>query len=575
MNLSAKRIAQLGQWLPLAFVGVFGVVFIARTGFFVDDQLHFTLFDDAMISMQYARNLADGHGLVWVAGGPEVQGYTNPLWVLIMAAVHLLPIPTRLMSLPIMILGLACCLGIVEGVRRLAREITTPGWANVAAGGVALFYPLLFWSLRGMEVGFVTLLLTWAVLHAARLQTNPGATQPWLVGTLLATAVLTRLDLLIPAVVISAWCAWQIRDRRVATVLAVGAPPAVAFVFLELLQKAYYGSYLPNTYTLKLGQVPITDRLARGSLALGQTLVLELALPVALFAYALVRPPKALPKAGQSVLWLLGAIVVLQCAYSVYVGGDAWESDRLANRYLTTVVPLLVVGAVVGLVALVDRLEAKRTAWIIGAGIAALAVIDLADPFALERIQQTGSPRSAIAGRVLVLLVSAGLIVWGWGRLKPPTMAVVLCLVLAMMINSELYGVWLVQNAQESQADERNVALALKVKRVTESDALIGVVTAGAIPYFSERPAIDFLGKTDPMIANLKNHPGFAFHPGHSKWDIALSVKTWQPDVIAQLWYEDRTTVAADLRSLGYTPLGEFWIKPNTNLVDRAALSAN
>ena len=43
------------------------------------------LSDDAFISFRYSRHLADGLGLVWNAGEP-VEGYTNFLWVLLMAA---------------------------------------------------------------------------------------------------------------------------------------------------------------------------------------------------------------------------------------------------------------------------------------------------------------------------------------------------------------------------------------------------------------------------------------------------------------------------------------------------------
>ena len=48
------------------------------------NQYHF-LGDDAFISFRYARNLAEGHGLVWNPG-EAVEGYTNFLWVVLMAA---------------------------------------------------------------------------------------------------------------------------------------------------------------------------------------------------------------------------------------------------------------------------------------------------------------------------------------------------------------------------------------------------------------------------------------------------------------------------------------------------------
>ena len=40
--------------------------------------------DDAFISFRYARNLVDGHGLVFNPG-ERVEGYTNFLWTVLMA----------------------------------------------------------------------------------------------------------------------------------------------------------------------------------------------------------------------------------------------------------------------------------------------------------------------------------------------------------------------------------------------------------------------------------------------------------------------------------------------------------
>src|SRR3954451_10285533 len=63
---------------------IYAGLFIYRTSFVIDGERYFSLFDDAMISMRYAKNLANGYGLVWNPGGERVEGYTNPLWVLYM-----------------------------------------------------------------------------------------------------------------------------------------------------------------------------------------------------------------------------------------------------------------------------------------------------------------------------------------------------------------------------------------------------------------------------------------------------------------------------------------------------------
>lgn len=65
--------------------------YINLTSFNIEGTTYYVLFDDAMISMRYAYNLAHGNGLVWNVG-ERVEGITNPLWTGIMAIVHLLPI---------------------------------------------------------------------------------------------------------------------------------------------------------------------------------------------------------------------------------------------------------------------------------------------------------------------------------------------------------------------------------------------------------------------------------------------------------------------------------------------------
>ena len=59
--------------------------FVWTASFTFRGERWFTLFDDAMISMTYARNLAGGDGLVWNPGQPAVEGYSNPLWTILMA----------------------------------------------------------------------------------------------------------------------------------------------------------------------------------------------------------------------------------------------------------------------------------------------------------------------------------------------------------------------------------------------------------------------------------------------------------------------------------------------------------
>jgi hypothetical protein len=54
--------------------------------------------EDAYISFRYVENLLDGHGLVYNIG-ERVEGFTHPLWLLLITPPTALGIPVRLSAL--------------------------------------------------------------------------------------------------------------------------------------------------------------------------------------------------------------------------------------------------------------------------------------------------------------------------------------------------------------------------------------------------------------------------------------------------------------------------------------------
>ena len=120
---------------------------IARASYEIGGVRFFALWDDAMISMRYGRNLARGLGLVWNPG-EYVEGYTNPLWTLWMSLLHLLPLSLHIPSLLVLLTGAALQGATVVLTYRLAFEIGgRRGIATAAAGMTAFYYPLNVWAL--------------------------------------------------------------------------------------------------------------------------------------------------------------------------------------------------------------------------------------------------------------------------------------------------------------------------------------------------------------------------------------------------------------------------------------------
>src|SRR3954468_9126066 len=100
--MRARLTPKAVESLVLAGSAGFYTTFILRSDFTYAGKRYFSLIDDSMISMVYARNLADGHGLVYQAG-QHIEGYTNLLWTLWMAVLHLLPFSEATAGLPVMI----------------------------------------------------------------------------------------------------------------------------------------------------------------------------------------------------------------------------------------------------------------------------------------------------------------------------------------------------------------------------------------------------------------------------------------------------------------------------------------
>ena len=78
MNNSSKQrklnIANTAFIVILLAYLIYAGIYIYKTSFVVAGERYFILFDDAMISMRYARNLANGEGLVFNPGGERVEG---------------------------------------------------------------------------------------------------------------------------------------------------------------------------------------------------------------------------------------------------------------------------------------------------------------------------------------------------------------------------------------------------------------------------------------------------------------------------------------------------------------------
>lgn len=551
---------------PLAALGAgasaFYLLFIARSAFAAGDRVGFTLFDDAMISMRYARNLAEGSGLVWNPG-ERVEGMTNPLWTLWMAGVHAAGASDEHASLVVMLSGAALLVATAFVAARVAHRLTqSPAVAIAAFALVSFNYALSFWTLRGMEVGLLALLAAVALEQTLAVEAD-DASPAWLCASL-ALANLTRRDAAVIHIAVFAYLAWTLSGRRRLTVLTwLAATLGVSLGVQIAFSTWYYGDSWPNTYYLKLGGVTVEDRLRRGIPALAVVTVRNL-LPLMIAASLLLRRDARL-RVGRPAVLLVGA-VAMQAAYSAYVGGDAWEYMGYTNRYLTIAVPALCVLAAAGLAGLSSAgraAEARFVSLLLGT-IAARIVLE-----AVLRLANRGVARGEVwfqehrmvwvAGAAVVagvLLIAAIALEWRGKRagpamgsfLQPAHRCAIAVFAAWVVSNGPAFAEWLAVNASSLSNDVRGAQTGLAVRRLTSPDTVIAVTSAGNVPYFSRRRAIDILGKSDRVIARMA--PVNVFVPGHNKWNLDHSIRDGSPDLVWGLPRLPGETTY--LRGLGY-----------------------
>ena len=447
---------------------LWGACYVYRTSIPAAGGRVFVLWDDGMISMRYARNLASGHGLTWNPDGERVQGISNPGFTLVMMLVHLLPVEPRQTSLAVQLLALALATACLPLVYTLAFVVFGDGVVGVAAAMVtALYAPFAIWSLQGTDVAPIAILLIAAAVLITRAWREG---RPWPVASfvLLAAAILVRADASVPYVVALALCAW--RQGVLSRPALHGAALLVAaWAALLALGYAYYGDPLPNTYYLK----------ATGSpralvLAVGLRHTLEFVRVVSPVLIAMMAVALAPDRSRRPAVLLMGLMVVASLAYNTWIGGD-WV-EGLPSRFVVPALPLFIVLAAGAWWRVTQALLAPgaRRTWAYLAGAVVLAV-----------------------------------------QLNPgPALAE-----------------WLVFR-KETLFKGENVALTrlgLYLRDRTAPETTVAFHWAGLAAYFAERTAIDVLGKSDRHIARMSVD---RFIPGHSKWDWDYVIHDRKPDIL-------------------------------------------
>ncbi len=454
--------------------------------------------EDAFISFRYAENLASGKGLVFNKGERE-EGYSNFLWVILLAAGRTLGAPVNVTA---KVLGLISALITLILVFRLERQLSGryDFFTLVPMLLLASCFPYSNWSYTGLETPFYVLLL---VAGAYGLIRAGHKGQPVHGLFYLLLAALTRPEGVAYLCLALVYILWRpllalikgdkrallscIQRRDLALIIAVIA----LFLGYHVWHYSYFGHLLPNSFYSKTSVHKLHD-MSKGLEYLaynGVKLNLHWLLLVMLPALAL-----GLRKFNALLLMFVGFNIF----YTIYVGGDYLPF----SRFMLPSLPFLFLLFVRAL-----RLYPKMIrASIVRPSRLRLAAMFLSCALIIGNYGYTNHVHWLVGGRIY----------WQWTKilLKQPTVII------------DKLKVWLIDPAEYHPF----ALFGLWLKEQFPGDNVIASEGCGAMAYYSKHRYLDFAGLMRRDIAlNMHGNYGLKSFSDHKY------ILRQEPDVILGL----------------------------------------
>lgn len=367
------------RWDDLVFSAITAIILAAFAQLVLGSTIGF---DDSNITMNYAENLAAGHGYVYYIGGERVEGSTSPLWTAINVVPYMFGLSVEAWLAGT---GLVITTLIIQTSIQIAREAVSDINGQqlrlrFAVGGLYFCYPAFFgWTVWSyMDIGLWILLCSLLFLTVIRGISGEG----WPLGRLSVLAValvLSRPEGIAFVVFVAAFCAVKsifMRDMRgILTLLVPVSSAFVVFLGQMYVREQYFGYPFPNTYYAKVS-TNVVDQFGLGlkySLTYLSTPGYLALFGLTAFLFYLIKRSGHKPLAMYT--WTLPfAVAAFGLLFYTTLGGDHFGSFRFF-QYLT---PLLIAcSAAVISTCLIDASNVRAAT--IAAGVVAAFIFAWSD----------------------------------------------------------------------------------------------------------------------------------------------------------------------------------------------------
>ncbi len=425
--------------------------------------------DDPFISFRYAENFVNGNGLVFNLDNNPVEGYTNFLWVMLVAPAFLLNFDPLIWS---KVLGLIISLLQLFFVWKLVIRFTgfskvSPRiWACLVLLALATNWYVAVWSVGGLETPLFGLLLV------ISLYLFFDEHYTWSALTLFL-ATLTRPEgVALAAIMIFVLTIKSFNDRDVKKLITTFLVFALPFILFIAWRYSFYGEFVPNTFYTKTGGSYLS-RISAGlgysgsffatflggykSAGLVKTTGFNWGLiVVAVFVAVIAKNILASFRERNWSLILAALWVLFFVVYITYVGGD-WMTGF---RFYVPIIPVILLTLIYNVALFWEHYSPKAInngVFLVGAMLV-IANFSYHQHAAIKEHTQWLRP------------------IWKTKEIVPP---------------KSYYKVaqWIKHNTRESD--------------------LIAIEEAGIIPFYAKRNILDLFGLMDKHLARAPGNPPF------------------------------------------------------------------
>lgn len=436
--------------------------------------------EDSFITFRFAKNLANGDGLVWNIGEPPVEGYTNFLWVIISALALKLNLNILLFS---QILGmLASLVAIIYTYKFSKKLLGIKGYYSIIPCLFLAFSgPFATWAASGMETNFFAAFILMGVYYFISYWKFDSQKELLLGFVSLLFATLTRPEgflIFIILLGISPLLIWLFKKpiKIFILVLTVYIIPFLVYFFWRL---NYFGFLLPNTFYAKTGGT--IYQYIRGLSYTGFFIayfILPLVPLLILLLWEKRKHPVTKRLLDSIKLNVAAYVCILICtiytAFIIWVGGDYMAM----YRFFVPLLPFFYVFA--GLI--ISKLSFSKLSEKV------LAIVLILFALAATLIQST-----PLENNIFV---------------NPPN----------------LHGSYSRVLLERWHSNRLSLIGTFFNEYKTSSNESLATNAIGAVSYYADMKIYGFHGLVDPEIAHIRNKSLGRGLPGHEKKDLLYTL---------------------------------------------------